>query len=192
MRAIARFSGGFTIIALAFLTACGGGQASTSSSGSASATSLPSKSVCETFSKDTVSRIIGRAVYSANDINTLNNLNEPTTCYYYTDTEESNNVGIQWMLVKDALWSDQIAGLGTTDSGGMKTVRVRYAKLGDDAVKETTTYENVTTVGYMVLLKQRGIVVYVSNVGNADDASIVPDDAQLNLVNVVIQTAKKL
>jgi hypothetical protein len=65
-------------------------------------------------------------------------------------------------------------------------VRTRVTGLGDDAIKEVVMNDGEKTVGYSVLLKQRGIVLSVSNTAQ------VPDAAQVNLVKVAIQAAMKL
>lgn len=197
MRAIARISGVITAVTLtALLAACGGAQSQTSSTSSTTSvaaqaappvmsTSLPTKPVCEVFSKNAVSQIIGKTVYSVNDVD-ISAGAQPTVCFYYTDTQEVNNVEIHWMLVKDAIWDTQIAALGTTESGGMKSTSVRYAGLGDDAIRGVTTFEGRTVNEYEVLLKQRGVVLDITNSAN------LPDGAFLNLVKMVIQTVNKL
>lgn len=149
--------------------------------------SLPVASVCDTFSKDVVSKIIGKTVYGSAQDYFNPDESQPTVCYYYTDKDGIDNVKIQWALKKDALWDDEVNAIGTADPGGtMPTVRVRYYGLGVDAIKETTTYEGDTTVDYAALLKDRGIVVDVINAAGVSDA------AQLALTKTVIKTVEKL
>ena len=184
-----------------FLAACEGGDGQKGSSGSTVGShpnitvthGLPSKSVCDTFSKEAVDKIIGRKVYTASKVGLTSE--GDTTCYYYTDpdtlpgtvVDQINNVQIQWMLEKDALWKDMLANLngGATD-GDMSTGRTRIKGLGDDAIKETVTNDGDTVVGYWVLLKDKGLALYIGN------AASVPDAAHRALTKMVIQTVEKL
>jgi hypothetical protein len=114
MRTSARIASGLATATLALLlAACGGGgdqNGSTSSTSAAPkqaapatpvATTLPSKAVCDVFSKEDVSRIIGTTVFSADDVDLLAGA-QPTLCNYYTDADKIKSVGIQWWTVKDA------------------------------------------------------------------------------------------
>ncbi|HSW91065.1 MAG TPA: hypothetical protein VLG09_00280 [Candidatus Saccharimonadales bacterium] len=192
-----KISGGFAAAALALLLcACGGGEdkttsANTGKSATAPANStsapLPDQAVCKTFTAELVSQIIGKTVNAASESDGLGGMESPTKCYYFTDADHINNVTIQWTLEKDALWNQEVDAIGTADpDGNLPTVRVRYKGLGDEAIKETSTYEGDTVVTYEVLLKKRGVVVYVTN------ASDVSDAAQLTLTGVVIETTNKL
>jgi hypothetical protein len=198
-----KITGGFAAATLALLLcACGGdgdktastdtgkttgsGKAATAPAHSTSA-SLPSQSVCKTFTKALVGQIIGKTVHVASEDDGLGGPESPTKCYYYTDSDQIENVTIQWTLEKDVHWDQQIGALGTADpNGNLPTVRVRYKGLGDEAIKETSTYEGAAYVAYDVLLKGRGIVVSVVN------ASGVSDDKQLNLTRTVIKTVNEL
>jgi len=184
-------------ILVLLLAACGGGDDRARSSNSSGAetgtttstvTALPDESVCDVFSKDDVSRIIGMTVTAADNVDLLAGA-QPSICNYYVDEDKVAGVGIQWMTVEDALWDDQVAAINTApnpDPADMETVRARVKGLGDDAIKEVAMYNGEKTVGYMVLLKDRGMVLYVSNTAG------VPDSAQIELVEMVIQAVAKL
>jgi hypothetical protein len=193
---VTRITSGLATATLAFLlAACGGGGDQTGSasptdtaakqpaSTAPAAAPLPSKAVCDVFPKDTVSQIIGKAVYSADDVDLLAGA-QPTLCNYYTDSEKVDNVSIQWMTVADALWDDQVAAIGTSTGGD--TVRTRVENLGDDAIKEVGEIDGVKAIVYNVLLKDRGMVLSVA------DVSGLPETTVLSLTKAVIQTAEKL
>jgi hypothetical protein len=185
-----------TVVAVA---ACdgGGGTASATSKAAqptppAAATSatLPTQPVCDVFPKSTVSRLIGVPVFSFDDKDLLAG-EQPTTCFYHTSDEHAGNadeVEIHWMLIKDALWSDQINSIGTVDSGGIKTVTVRYPGLGDDAIQTTGTTDVAVTKTYMVLLNNRGLVLELNNASTRS----VTDAAFLNFAKEVVDTVNKL
>jgi hypothetical protein len=193
---MARIAGVITACILALpLTACGGNGGQTGAAGSTStptktpaAKALPDKPVCSVFSGKDVSRIIGVPIHSADDIDLLAGA-QPTICNYYVDADKIKSVGIQWMTIEDALWDDQVAAIDTTPNptpADMDTVRSRVAGLGDDAIKEVVMNDDEKTVGYMVLLKDRGMVLYVSNTAQ------VPDTAQVELTKAAIRAALKL
>ena len=196
---MARITGAVAAAALAFLlAACGGGgnqTGATSSTGEPAKKSAPAvvkafpdQQVCDTFSKEDVTRIIGVPIDSADNVDLLAGA-QPTICNYYVDADKIKSVGIQWMTVKDALWDDQVAAIDATPNptpAYMETVRTWVDGLGDGAIKEVVTNDSVKTVGYMVLLKDHDMVIYVSNTAQ------VPDAAQIDLVKAVIQTVQKL
>lgn len=199
MRITARgLKGTVVAVAIAFvLAACNDGSgtngaATGSESGTSSAVATapadaghPAQPVCEVFSKATISKLIGMPVLSSNDVDIAAGA-QPTVCFYYTNADETDYVEIHWMTLKEAAWEQQLGGIGTVDSGGMKTVTTRYPGLGDDALKGVGTFENRVTVDYEVMLKQRGLVVAFTNAANVPDADL------LNLIRAILPTVNKL
>lgn len=204
MRIMAKLTGSATAVALGILlTACGGGTSNTSSStatvgGSSTANAVaptaaparddaghPAQPVCDVFSKSDISKLIGVPVLSSNDVD-ISAGAQPTVCFYYTNPDETDYIEIHWMTLKEAAWDQQLQGIGTVDSGGMKTVMSRYPGLGDDALKGVATFENRMTVSYQVMLRQRGLVIDFVNATNLPDANM------LNLIRGALPTVNKL
>ena len=194
MRTSARITTGLSAAALAFaLTACGGGSTTADSTASTKqpatpvapttppAKAVPAGQVCDKFSKEDVGQATGKTFFSASDVDLLAGAS-PTVCYYYTDSEEVDNVGIQWMTLKQALWQDQVdttTAAPNPSPADMEAVHTRVKGLGDDAVKEVVVHEGKKTIGYYVLT--HGIVVYISTT----DATKVPDAALVNLGKMI-------
>lgn len=198
MRTSVRIATELSGAAMAFLllTACGGGDSQgqsgpATSSGSTAAKQttpavtalpqtggVPDKPVCEVISKDTVEQAIGKKVYSASDVDILAG-EQPTICHYYIDTDAVRSVKIQWATPEDALWSDYYDNLGVSTGGD--TVRTRVSGLGDGAYKEVSTIADTKALGYAVLLKDRGIVLTVT------DTSGLPDATVRNVTKAAIQ-----
>lgn len=192
------FAGG--ILAL-LLAACGGGgsqgqSGSTASSGSTATKQtappvtalpqtggVPDKPVCEVISKEVIEQAIGKKVHSASDVDILAG-EQPTLCYYYTDTQEVDGVKIQWATPEDALWNDYYNNPGTTVGGD--TVRTQVSGLGDGAFKEVGAIDGVKAIGYNVLLKNHGIVLSVY------DTSGLPSATVLGATKMAIQAVDKL
>lgn len=208
MRITAKTLGGTVVSAalVALLAACGGGSGTNGSTaaptGGASkstvattpapvSTTLPAQPVCELFSKDAISKLIGMPVYSSSDVDIAAGA-QPSLCYYYIDTREVNSVEIHLMTLQQAAWEQQLGGIGTVVSGNMKTVTTRYTELGDDGLKGVGTNDLVTTTDYQVLLKSRGLVVEVTGGVTLASNATIPDARLIDVMKMVIAAVEKL
>lgn len=179
------------------VAACGGGN-SAGSTGSApqappavtASATLPAQPVCDVVAKELVSKSIGEPVLSSDDKDIMSAAGNPTLCNYYLDRQESRRLQVDWKLEKDDHWDARISALGKATDADVYTSRV--TGLGDDAIRTTSKYEDITTVAYSVLLKDRGIVVTVTSLVNQAHLVNVSDRKLVELARAVIANVQKL